>query len=155
MTEKQCNTCRKTKPLQAFTKNKQCRDGHAGQCKQCRNAYKKVWRQADPTRTLAAERRLNLRRYGLRVADYDKMAADQGGVCAICGQPETQRRGGKVLPLVVDHDHETAEIRGLLCNSCNRGLGCFRDDPGRLKKAATYLEEVAEPAPAENLYVKQ
>jgi len=77
----------------------------------------------------------HLKRYGLSVEDYEKMAADQNGVCAICGQPERKKSA-----LSVDHDHETGEVRGLLCDACNRGLGAFRDDPERLGRAIAYLE---------------
>jgi hypothetical protein len=60
----------------------------------------------------------------------------QGGVCAICGlSPETGAR-----PLCVDHDHETDDVRGLLCPTCNGGLGMFRDDPALLVTAAQYLK---------------
>lgn len=51
-------------------------------------------------------------------------------VCAICGGKEK---------LVVDHDHETDKVRGLLCFFCNLGLGNFRDNPQLLKKAIEYL----------------
>ncbi len=50
--------------------------------------------------------------------------------CVICGSDE---------PLVVDHDHKTNRIRGMLCNHCNRGLGHFRDDPSLLEFARIYL----------------
>ena len=50
--------------------------------------------------------------------------------CVICGANEK---------LVIDHDHNTGKIRGLLCGHCNRGLGHFRDDPTLLEFAAQYL----------------
>lgn len=56
--------------------------------------------------------------------------ASSDGRCAICG------RAGA---LVVDHDHDTGAIRGLLCRNCNTGLGQFGDDPERLRRAAAYL----------------
>ena len=63
--------------------------------------------------------------------DYDALLALQGGVCAICS---------KNRPLGVDHCHLFNEVRGLLCNKCNLGLGMFDDDPDRLRAAADYLE---------------
>ena len=55
--------------------------------------------------------------------------------CVICGTEET---------LVVDHDHTTGKVRGMLCNHCNRGLGHFRDDPTLLEFAAQYLYASAD-----------
>jgi len=78
---------------------------------------------------------------GLSVEGYLQMRADQGDRCGICGKVETVQDGksGKVKALAVDHDHETGQIRKLLCNNCNRGLGLFQDDPELLAKAADYL----------------
>ena len=64
-----------------------------------------------------------------------ELHARQGGKCAICG---TQYVLG-LKRLALDHCHETGRIRGLLCGSCNRGLGLFRDNPERLRKAIEYL----------------
>jgi hypothetical protein len=80
----------------------------------------------------------NLRRhYGISHADYESMAASQGGVCAICG---TQEPGQKKRYFCVDHDHETGKVRQLLCNDCNVGLARLGEDPERLRRAAEYLE---------------
>lgn len=65
--------------------------------------------------------------------------------CVICGSKE---------PLVVDHDHHTGEIRGMLCNHCNRGLGHFRDDPMLLEFAAQYLYASVD-APEWDKYLKE
>jgi len=77
-----------------------------------------------------------LRPYGITSVEYDAMLARQGGVCAVCGTAQTDRR------LAVDHDHVTGRVRGLLCNACNRGLGYFADDRTRLMAAAAYLGEI-------------
>jgi Recombination endonuclease VII len=77
--------------------------------------------------------RANLKRYGLTEDDYDTMYHRQNGRCAICGKLPFNKL------LVVDHDHETGQVRDLLCGGCNSGLGMFRDDPETLEAAASYL----------------
>jgi hypothetical protein len=79
------------------------------------------------------------RRYGLTKADVARMAEEQNHCCAICGTPEKEMRNGITRHLAVDHDHGTGAIRGLLCQSCNTGLGKFRDDPLILARAIAYL----------------
>jgi hypothetical protein len=64
--------------------------------------------------------------------------ARQNGRCALCGGPPTERG------LVIDHCHRSGKVRALLCSSCNKGLGFFRDDPERLTAAITYLENHAD-----------
>lgn len=70
------------------------------------------------------------RKYGLTLEQYDSMLAEQGGHCACC--PST-------VKLSVDHDHDTGQIRGILCDSCNTSLGKLCDDVGRLIKLTGYL----------------
>lgn len=69
-------------------------------------------------------------RYGITEAEFDTLLAQQGGGCAICGRQTT---------LCVDHDHDTGEVRGILCRECNRALGLFGDDSDTLERAAKYL----------------
>lgn len=88
-----------------------------------------------------------LRRYGIRLSDYEALLERQGGVCAICGQGETisQARygtGGKKVAssLAVDHNHETGEVRGLICWKCNVGVVKLLDNRNLVEAAAKYLD---------------
>ncbi|MBW1743926.1 MAG: endonuclease VII domain-containing protein [Deltaproteobacteria bacterium] len=67
------------------------------------------------------------------------MEERQGGVCAICGDPETNQRNGRTIRLSIDHDHETGQVRGLLCVRCNTGLGLFGDNIEVIQKVVDYL----------------
>lgn len=71
--------------------------------------------------------------YGLSIAQYDIMSERQGHVCAICKQPEQTGN------LVVDHDQKTGDVRGLLCNKCNRAIGSLQDDISIVRSASLYL----------------
>ncbi len=93
------------------------------------------WRRKNPERHASARRRFKLwSKYGLTTEQYRTLLDKQEGTCAICSQDAPARA------LHVDHDHETGEVRGLLCNNCNRGLGLLKDDVVVLRSAITYLE---------------
>jgi hypothetical protein len=77
---------------------------------------------------------------GMSISVFNEMLEAQGGVCAICLQPETATRNGVVRVLCVDHNHETDEVRDLLCVGCNTAIGYAMEDPARLRAAAAYLE---------------
>ena len=65
------------------------------------------------------QRRRRLRvEYNMTLGQYREMYLTQGGLCALCGKPETN---GNLL--VVDHDHDTGKVRGLLCSGCNLEIG--------------------------------
>lgn len=83
-------------------------------------------------------RAYQLRRdFGISTEEYAAQLSRQGEACAICGvrQEKEQRQ------MAVDHCHKTGEIRGILCHSCNRGIGSLGDEPGRVEAAAKYLRE--------------
>ena len=69
-------------------------------------------------------------RYGLENLNIKEAIEASNGACSICGATEK---------LCVDHDHTTQKIRGVICASCNLGLGYFRDSILSLEKAITYL----------------
>ena len=76
-------------------------------------------------------------RYDITLDEYNKLFIQQNGCCVLCGkhQFEMKRR------LAVDHNHITGKVRGLLCNKCNNGLGCFNDSAELMFKAINYLEK--------------
>lgn len=81
-----------------------------------------------------AEREAKWRGRGIKdftVEDYDRLLEEQDGRCALC-ESEMKRA-------VVDHDHDTGKVRGLLCDTCNTGLGKFGDNAERLEAAAEYV----------------
>lgn len=102
-----------------------------------RNAYDRGRREADPQLFRGDDLKKN---FGITIERYAEMLKAQSGVCAICAQPETAIRNGKLKMLAVDHCHAGSGIRGLLCQDCNLGIGRFADDPDRLRAAAAYLE---------------
>lgn len=103
-----------------------------------RQASSHAWYEANKE-TLARRRESSryvkkdqdLRRlYGLTLKQFEEMSAAQGHRCKVCREP---------APLVVDHDHQTNRVRGLLCTPCNRSLGYAKESPARLRALADYL----------------
>jgi hypothetical protein len=78
--------------------------------------------------------------YGIPLGSYQTMFRQQNGRCAICRRVETGRYRGKIKSLAVDHNRATGQIRALLCQGCNIGIGAFRHDPDRLRAAIAYLQ---------------
>lgn len=75
------------------------------------------------------------RKYGLARGEFEEMFAEQEGRCKLCGSPTDS------ADMHIDHDHRTGLVRGLLCRSCNAGLGMFHDNPEELRKAIAYIEK--------------
>ena len=98
-------------------------------------AYRRKYYLEHKEKELAYSTKLNrLRRTGVTEEQYLIQLAKQNGVCAICNNKCTKA-------LAADHDHVTGKFRGLLCNSCNRGLGYLKDDIKIITKALEYLND--------------
>ena len=74
-----------------------------------------------------------LRKYGITLEEYNIRCNEQNNECLICKQPSEK--------LVVDHCHTTGDVRGLICNKCNVGLGFFEDSQVLLMNAIKYLNK--------------
>jgi hypothetical protein len=106
-------------------------------CKKCSGRKTKEWARQHPTEWERSRRKSWLKtKYGMSPEQYDALLAAQGGVCAICKNPPTDSRGFRMH---IDHDHETGAVRGILCGSCNNGLGNFKDSPDLLVTASCYV----------------
>ena len=164
---KTCHKCQVEKSLTEFYRDRARKDGFACRCKECMQAYwqteegRAVSKRADQKRVGTPQRRESNNRavqklrendplaprrtrlknvYGITLDDYSRMLDEQQGVCAICQQECTVYSGKEDTILCIDHDHETGEVRGLLCNACNLGLGYFHDSVKGLQRAIKYLE---------------
>ena len=147
---KVCTRCGVEKPMEDFSANKLGRGGLHARCRSCTNEARREYRARHPERhreldrawyaaNKAKFRAYNLNKlYGITIEQYEAMVEAQAGVCALCSKPPTGRANGGRLH--VDHDHKTGIVRRLLCHHCNRGLGCFYDDPEALRRAAAYIE---------------
>jgi len=149
MITKTCSTCNETKCEDAFLQRTD-RPSRRAYCNSCAADKSKKWRQANPDRASeqsrkwreanehayrAKQRRNHIKRtYGLDEADYQALCAEQDHACAICCTPMGEVR------TVVDHDHSTGEIRGILCVTCNTGIGMLRDDYQLVQRALNYLK---------------
>lgn len=107
----------------------------------CSYECKKVGNRSNSLKAKRDQQDTNrLWNYGVTREQFDAKLAEQGGSCAICGTTEW---GGKDNRPHTDHDHVTNRFRGVLCGSCNYGLGCFKDNSERLAAAIAYLKTAA------------
>jgi hypothetical protein len=109
----------------------------------------KRWALANPERYAEIRRdasfRHRLKKFGLTVEQYETMLASQGYRCAICRSADPGVGGDKQHrgSWNVDHDHQTGEVRGLLCRGCNIALGAVKDTTITLAAMIAYLERNA------------
>ena len=135
---KRCSGCDETKSLDEFYRSHKKTGAHGRQawCKSCARTAQHKCYYKNPTAAYLRVRASRIKaQYGLTEEDYKRLLVLQAGVCAVC---QTSCSTGKRL--AVDHDHASGRIRGLLCTSCNNGLGRFKDDPKLLIRAADYLK---------------
>ena len=110
---KTCTMCKESKPLAEYYADPRLKSKIRSRCKSCCN------------KTMYA---INAKTTAKHV---EKAAKKQKYKCAICGRKKR---------LVRDHNHRTGLFRGLLCYSCNSGLGMFQDSQLILWKAILYLK---------------
>lgn len=91
----------------------------------------RAYKRANPDKVKCGQLRA---KYGITLQQWREMFEAQNSKCLICKTTEPSGRGWHT-----DHDHKTGEVRGILCNHCNVGLGSFKDNPELLIEASNYL----------------
>lgn len=127
---KQCRSCGAEKPLTDFYKTR-------GTCKRCYadKAKEKYYLNKD------IRRDQNMRRlYGIDLETYNRMFAEQEGKCACCGRHQTEFSRA----LAIDHNHETGEVRALLCTHCNTAYGSLQENEERIHQLLRYHNSFKE-----------
>ena len=147
-----CTQCGKKMEVDNFYRSRNSKKGFVAPCKKCvlkrhkdnqgtseeRGRVNK-WRKS--AKGLVSCYRADVKKaYGVSLERLRGMMDSQLGCCNICGESLIVPESPKAYS--IDHNHKTGEVRGLLCNQCNLGLGQFKDNPYLLIKAAEYLSEV-------------
>lgn len=141
-----CKKCCETKRFSEFHNDKTKKDGKHSICKPCAiSAAKRVYHNnkdailvkrkerywEDPNR--AKDIRIKCM-YGITLDEFNQLLNQQNHKCVICNDDIT-------TSAVIDHNHTTKEVRGLLCPLCNSGIGKLKDSPDVLLSAYNYLVE--------------
>jgi hypothetical protein len=124
-------------------------------CRFCRTLSSRKWEKRNPGKVKNIRHSVYLnnvkenrkkaiiRNFKISKEEFDILHEKQGNLCAICKNPETvkNKSTNDIRALAIDHSHVTGKIRGLLCHTCNRGIGLFRDSCEILNNAINYLKE--------------
>jgi len=121
-----CQVCHKWLPVWCFYEDKVKSNGRKSTCKEC---HKKLDKQ-----------RKRLRRYGLTTEDFEIKMESQDGCCACCGV-ELELDGKRTRSPCIDHNHDTGEIRDIICTRCNLAAGNLKDSSERARKLMEYLKK--------------
>lgn len=166
--EKTCSSrsCKQQnpQPIGSFYVDKTCADGFFAFCKACERSRKKEYEKNNQEKIRQKRKvykknnkekhKVNAKKYyerypekvralrlknsyNLTLDQYNKMLEMQNKSCAICRRHSSEFK----RTLSVDHDHETGEVRGLLCSPCNTAIGLFRENLVIIKLAASYIEK--------------
>lgn len=133
--EKWCNRCKVWLGLDKFRVrpiNRRCISGREAYCRKCANEYNRKYYTTEKRKNSILKHR-----YGVDKGWFDSTLLKQKNKCIICGDRGNYK--GKAL-LVVDHNHKTGQVRGLLCHRCNVFVGYLEANPGLVIKVKKYLK---------------
>ena len=136
-TLKYCPKCKTEKPLELFNKHAKERDGLQRLCRDCQKESNRKYLSTEKGATTTRQAHLR-RKYGIDLQTYEELLLSQGNKCKICGVGSNP--DSRANYFVIDHNHSTGDIRGLLCTKCNALLGLALDSEDILERAKQYLK---------------
>lgn len=154
--QKKCRMCKSWKPQGQFLASRSSQDGLASRCQRCMDLIHEDQvqsqndqllyqseqdRKKEVQRARALAARIKRSPYRTLSLVYEKLFVSQGGVCAICKQPETRHLRGTIHRLHIDQHPRTGIVRGLICYRCNLMLGHVKNDSDILMGAILYLHQ--------------
>jgi hypothetical protein len=141
------------------------KERNSKRCSSCCNARSAKWKESNPEKVKEYKNKWSIKNkdkikiyktkvttenkrkhsiktyYGVSWEEYLNIYQKSDGKCSICATPLSVHKEQNKETACVDHCHTTGKIRGILCRTCNRGIGYLRDSPELLKIAAGYLEK--------------
>ena len=131
-----CSQCKIEKPENEYyiRKDRPNGKGRLSECKECTKSRTIKRYKKDPD--LVNDARA-AKLYGLSLEEVVQMRKDSNGICAICNREGLHHH----KRLVIDHDHETGKVRGLICSRCNSAIGFLGDDICNVENLLSYLKK--------------
>lgn len=127
-----CGKCKEIKSLSEFYKNKSHPLGISHYCITCsKQSQQEKYKKYGRSKILRNNE--YQKKYNITTEKYEEMLKNQNFCCAICNKKPNKKL------LCVDHNHSTNNVRGLLCDKCNRGIGLLQDNVNVLANAIKYL----------------
>ncbi len=139
--QKYCPKCKETKLLEGFNKSKS-NGGYSSHCTLCSRDLGKRYHNPEKKRKEYIQNRdvvrndRLMRKFGITLEEYNTKLEEQNNKCIICSK--TVEENGKSL--AVDHNHDTGEVRDLLCGNCNAAVGFVQENVVIAKKMVKYIE---------------
>jgi glycyl-tRNA synthetase (class II) len=136
---KVCIKCCNEFPITSdyFYRHSGHKDGFRNECKSCRDIYVKEWVSNNRGKRYTIQLKSRCKKYGIELEEYYDMLKQQDNKCIICNTNELNLN----RKLNIDHNHKTGEVRGLLCDRCNKVIGLLNEDINIMRSMIEYINK--------------